>query len=97
MDDLQYYIPRRLDDVLKLLWWEFDVAAFTLVGLMAGIWVGGLWTFVLLGLGVLASWGFGYMKSGKHPGFTIHVYYWFLPSERTFKRTPPSHLRELIG
>lgn len=97
MDDLQYYIPRRLDDPMKLLWWDFDVASFTLAGVMVGIWVGGLWTFLFVGLGLLASWGFSQLKSGKHPGYTIHLVYWFFPSERSFKRTPPSHQQELIG
>lgn len=96
-DSLQFYIPRRLDDQMKLLWWDFDVAVFTIIGLMAGIWVGGLFTFIFLGLGILASWGFGRIKSGKHPGYTFHLYYWFLPSSDTFRRAPPSYLRELIG
>jgi conjugal transfer pilus assembly protein TraL len=49
-------------------------------------------------LGVLLASAYGRAKSGKHPAFALHLLYWHLPAAITgLKRTPPSHLRDLVG
>jgi conjugal transfer pilus assembly protein TraL len=35
--DLSHYIPRRLDDKGKFLFWELDVAAVALLGMLVGV------------------------------------------------------------
>ena len=35
--DLSHYIPRRLDDGAKFLFWEMDVAMIGLMGVLVGI------------------------------------------------------------
>lgn len=95
-DTLKYGIPRTLDAMPRFLWWDMDQA-----GLVVGIVVlGMLADSMMVGtvLGLAAGWSYGRTKQGKHPKFAIHAMYWHLPSEfLSFKRTPPSHYRELIG
>ena len=64
----------------------------TLLGMIAGYFVSGAV------LGCLAASAYGMAKSGKHPAYALHLIYWYLPEGVVkLKRTPPSHLRELIG
>jgi len=89
-------IPRRLNDPPRMFWWDLDLAllvlALTLLGMIAGYFVTGA------ALGLLAGAGYTMAKSGKHPAYALHLVYWYLPERIVkLKRTPPSHLRELIG
>jgi conjugal transfer pilus assembly protein TraL len=92
--NLSHYIPRRLDDPSKFLFWELDVAAIGFVGLVMGVLSG----FPILGLGLGVSLAFYYskLKAGKHPGMLMHLLYWLTGFIRT-KALPDSHLRELNG
>jgi conjugal transfer pilus assembly protein TraL len=46
---------------------------------------------------LLAS-AYGRAKTGKHPAFALHLLYWHVPAAITgLQRTPPSHLREMVG
>lgn len=92
--DLSHYIPRRLDDVSKFLFWELDVASIALVGIMLGIAVDMPIFGVVLG-GSLA-FGYGKLKAGKHPGMATHLLYWFTGFPEP-KELPKSHIRELNG
>ncbi|HHV7523701.1 TPA: type IV conjugative transfer system protein TraL [Burkholderia orbicola] len=93
-NDLSHYIPRRLDDPPKFLFWEFDVAGFALIGVFLGIATG----MPVLGLLLGAALAFTYskLKAGKHPGMANHLLYWFtgMPAP---KDLPGSHIRELNG
>jgi len=91
--DLSYYIPRRLDDLGKFLFWQLDVAAIVLIGLIVGV----PSAFPILGLcsGVLLAFFYRKLKAGNHPGM-MHLLYW-LGGLITLKALPPSHLRELNG
>lgn len=89
-------IPRRLNDPPRMFWWELDLAllvfSLTLLGMVAGYFVTGT------ALGLLAAGVYSMAKSGKHPAYALHLIYWYLPERVVkLKRTPPSHLRELIG
>lgn len=92
--DLSHYIPRRLDDAGKFLFWEQDVAVIGAIGMMGGISTG----YPISGLffGAALAYGYSKLKSGKHPGMAKHILYWFtgLPEP---KELPGSHLRELNG
>jgi conjugal transfer pilus assembly protein TraL len=93
-EDLSHYIPRRLDSDGKFLFWDLDVAAIGIVGMMVGLGAG----YTVLGLigGCGLAFAYGKLKAGKHPGMAAHLLYWWtgLPQPRDL---PGSHLRELNG
>jgi conjugal transfer pilus assembly protein TraL len=94
------YIPRRLDDSWKIGFWDVDVAAPVLLGFFVGYLAGSKLAFaVCVGIGLLASRWIARKKADKHPSFAVHWMYWHLPPTplTTFKATPPSHLRRMIG
>ena len=92
--DLSHYIPRRLDDKGKFLFWDLDVTLVALVGIIFGV----ATEYRLLGivLGIVLARSYKKLKSGKHPGIAAHLIYWFagipVPDE-----VPASHLREFNG
>lgn len=92
--DLSHYIPRHLDDSAKFLFWDMDVAAVSLIGMVIG--VGADYPLLGLILGVAAGAAYNKLKAGKHPGMATHLLYWFtgLPEP---KELPGSHIRELNG
>ena len=96
MTDASLEIPRRLNDPPRLFWWDLDVSllvlAAALAGMISGFFVSGC------ALGVLLASAYGRAKTGKHPAFALHLLYWHVPTVITgLKRTPPSHLREMVG
>jgi conjugal transfer pilus assembly protein TraL len=97
MDEYDHtYIPSHLDDAWKLLWFDIEaVLAFSVIFCM-GI-IANQMKFGAI-LGILVGALVQKFKGGKHPGFSTHLAYWYLPDivVRT-KRTPPSHQREMIG
>ena len=96
MQDSALNIPRRLNDPPRMFWWDLDVAllvlAATLLGMIAGYFMSGV------AAGLLAAWAYSRAKSGRHPAYALHLIYWYMPATVVkLNRTPPSHLRELIG
>ena len=96
MADLSHEIPRRLNEPPRMFWWDLDlsllVLASALVGMLSGFFLSGCAT------GLMLAAAYGSLKSGKHPAFALHLIYWYLPAAVTgLKRTPPSHLREMVG
>ncbi len=94
------YIPRRLDDQWKLGFWDMDVAAPTVLGMLAGYLSASKLSFAIcLGTGLLASRWIARIKADKHPAFAIHWLYWHLPTNplTAMRATPPSHLRRMVG
>lgn len=96
MQEVIHEIPRRLNDPMRMFWWDLDVASLFLatavIGMMAGFFLSAC------ALGAVIAWGYGRTKSGQHPAFALHLLYWHLPSVvMGLKRTPPSHLRVLVG
>jgi len=96
-DRSSHYIPRRLDDQGKLLFWEIDQALIIITGFLIGLYSMNLAVMaVSIPLSVVAASRYGKLKAGHHPGMAKHVAYWYLGLPKT-KVTPPSHFRELIG
>lgn len=94
------YIPRRLDDPWKIGFWDVDVAAPTVLGLLVGYLSGSRISFALcVAAGLWASRWIGRIKSDKHPAFAIHWLYWHLPVNplTAMRATPPSHVRRMVG
>ena len=92
--DLSHYVPLHLDEPEKFLFWDRDVAIIAFVGLIFGLLTG----FRLSGLaaGVALAFYYKRLKSGRHPGSSVHLSYWYLGKPR-FKALPPSYFRVLVG
>jgi conjugal transfer pilus assembly protein TraL len=90
----KYYIPRKLDNPPKFLFWTYD----TLVLALAPILLGFLFGFIPLGLilGGVAAVGYERLKIGKHAGVGSHTLYWLIGTP-SLKGLPPSHARCLVG
>lgn len=90
------FIPRRLNDSWKIAWFDLDVALPFVAIFFLGLVVGQ--KLAALVLGTLASRAVMRIKADKHPAFFLHWVYWHLPAWCTpLKRTPPSHLRRMVG
>lgn len=92
--DLSHYIPRRLDDKGKFLFWDLDIAGVALLGMLLGVATEYRVLGLIAGLGM--AYGYSKLKAGKHPGMAAHLLYWFtgMPDP---KELPKSHIRELNG
>lgn len=90
----KHYFPSRLDDQEKFLWWDRDVLAIAIVGLLIGIGIDQ--TLAGFIAGVALAVGYSKLKTGKHPGMANHLLYWHtgMPG---FKGLPRSCERDLIG
>ncbi|ACR32813.1 type IV conjugative transfer system protein TraL [Burkholderia glumae] len=93
-EDLNHYVPSRLDDPEKFLFFRKDVASIGMGGVVGGI----MLNHVLAGvtLGVALAYGWQKFSSGKHPGMSTHVAYWVI-GRPTLKVLPASAIRELNG
>lgn len=89
-----FVVPQRLDDPPKFLFWDFDVALVFIVGVSLGVAVGFMSIGLLFGIGGAYAWSKS--RSGRHPGYAIHLVYWNVPVN-FFKRTPPSARRRYCG
>ncbi len=92
--DTSHLIPRRLDAAGKFLFWDVDVAAFALLGMLIGLGTG----YNLSGLivGIAMAFAYAKLKAGRHPGMATHLLYWWTGMPQP-KELPGSHLRELNG
>lgn len=95
MDDRALEIPRKLDEPPRAFFWDFDVVLVFLIGMGFGILSSQI--IVCSVAGLLAAMAFSKAKSGRHPGYLMHLLYWHLPLNFGFKRTPPSYEREFLG
>ena len=93
-DDNQFYIPRRLNDPAKFLFWDWDVFLIYFGIFSLGIILGQLLLMAIVA--IYPAYLYSRTKTGRHPGYSGHFTYWYLGVPR-LKATPPSHIRELIG
>ncbi|KML57050.1 conjugal transfer protein TraL [Burkholderia cepacia] len=93
-DDLSHYVPSRLDDPEKFLFFRKDVAAIGLTGTIVGVATNHTLLGLVVGIAIAAAWQ--KFSSGQHPGMSAHVMYWVLGLPEP-KKLPPSDLRELNG
>lgn len=93
-EDLSHFVPRRLDDTGKFLFWDKDVAVVALIGIMIGISID--MQIIGLMLGFAFAFLYSKLKSGKHPGMAAHLMYWFTGAP-SLRELPASHIRELNG
>lgn len=93
-EDISHYIPRRLDDPPKLLFFDRDVGFLAVIVMGIGVSL----NFPITGivLGGVAGFMLNKLKAGKHAGMTAHYLYWIsgIPAP---KALPPSYVRELNG
>jgi len=92
----KYTIPQYLDEPFKIILWTMDelcalfipflVFMFCLNSPITGLILGGTLLAILKKI-----------KGEQGHFFLHHLLYWYLPNLFTFKKTPPSHVREWIG
>lgn len=93
-DDLNHYVPSRLDDPEKFLFFRKDVAMIGLAGVVVGTMANHTLLGVVAGVAVASFWQ--KFSSGQHPGMSAHLMYWVLGTPK-MKALPRSDLRELNG
>lgn len=95
-NDSKYYIPRYLDEPIRLILWTWDEIAVFLVPLFLVYWLSNQ---LLLGiiLGLAGFLGLKKLKGNQGHYFLKSAAYWYLPAMRQFRVTPPSYIREYIG
>jgi len=97
MSKKSYYIPRRLDDPPKALWFDADEIIVFAVILFPGILMKSFLMFmVMLVVSLFVTYQYTKIKAGKLRGYLIHFLYWNFGSLK-LKRLPPSHIREISG
>lgn len=70
-DNLQHYVPTKLDDPGKFLIFDQSVAILALMLFIAGYWVNH--PFIGLVLGIAIAYWFNKVKAGYHIGFVHHL------------------------
>lgn len=94
-EDLSHDVPNTLDDPLKLLFWDIDVAVIALIGIVGGI--GANHQVLGLGSGIGLAWAYGkYIKTGTHPGSPFHLLGW-ITGQPSLTDLPNTHLRDFHG
>ena len=90
----QLRVPQRLDDPPKFLFWDMDISLIVITAFGIGLFTHQL--IVLTSIGLFIAYRYTKFKSGKHPYFMIHSFFWFLPIKRKSKRIPDSSVREFL-
>ena len=87
-------VPNGLDDLPRFLLWSVDVGLVTIVVAFCGALVNQ--TLVGALLGVAAGWGWHRLSHAHGHGVGTALLYWHVGLV-SFRRTPPSARRSLIG
>lgn len=69
-------IPRYIDSIPQIFFWEFDEFIVMLTGLSLGIVVGGLYSLLGTVAGVYAASAFKSYKADGLPGQLSHIAHW---------------------
>ncbi len=95
MTDRSHFMPRRLDDMPQLFFWDADVAVMVIVFTL----LGALFNAPIPGIlaGLLLARGFSKIKHGGGKGMVIRCLYWYTPSDWWIKTRVPSWQREFVG
>lgn len=93
-DNLQHYVPTKLDDPGKFLIFDQSVAILALMLFIAGYWVEHPFIGLVIGIG-MAYW-FNKVKAGYHIGFVHHLFYW-IAGTPNMKDLPGSSDRNFFG
>lgn len=91
----KYLIPRRLDDMPQLFFWDADVAVIAI----ACILLGSLFALPIPGavLGILLARAFARLKHEGGAGMVVRFLFWYTPSDWWLPSRAPSWQREFIG
>lgn len=89
----RYYLPKYVNALPQILWWEVDEFAFFMAGVVLGIWSDH--SFIGAGIGVLLAKLYTKFKYAKQPGYLFHKLYTY-GIYREKKRIPPYWVKELV-
>lgn len=95
-DDQKYYIPRYLDEPMRIILWTWDELLVFGIPLAAIYWLSNQ---LLIGIfvGLAALFGLKKLKGDQGHYFIKSFAYWHLPEIICLRRTPASYIREYIG
>lgn len=96
MHDNNHYIPTRLDDKPKFLFFDYDVALVALLPCGIGISVDQVFGLVGFFFGCVLAVGYKSFKAGKHAGVLAHLIFWKTGTPSP-KALPKSHKRNFTG
>jgi type IV conjugative transfer system protein TraL len=89
-------IVDRINDPMKFLLVDIDVAMIGALVAFGGLQTGHIFKGVVLGF--VVAFYLHKFKSNHHRGYLKHLLCWYLPAfVMRLRRTPPSHLKEMIG
>ncbi len=92
----KYYIPRYLDEPMKIAFMTLDEGVSLVVPLLLGLF---LFNAPIIGIVIGATLVITLktIKGEEGHYFIFHAAYWHLPSLIKFRSTPPSNMREILG
>lgn len=92
----KYYIPRYLDEPLKIVFLTIDEIIALVVPILSGLFLFNAPVIgLILGSGLVLL--LKTIKGNEGHYFIYHLAYWHLPQIIKFRSTPPSHVREILG
>lgn len=96
MDEKRYYIPRYLDEPLRVIIFTLDELMALVLPYLLGL---VLFDAPLLGLGMggAAVYGLKRLKGNQGHRFLWYCVYWHTPGWMQLRYTPASHYRTWVG
>jgi conjugal transfer pilus assembly protein TraL len=92
----KYHIPQYLDTPFKIILWTWDEVVAFFVPFLTFFWlINSPVTGVLSGVFMVAA--LKKLKGEEGHYFIAHLAYWHLPPLVTYKATPSSYFREILG
>ncbi|TDR30280.1 type IV conjugative transfer system protein TraL [Hydromonas duriensis] len=94
-DSKQLMLVTKLDDPMKVFFWDFDQAFIIMLMFVIGIMANMIIYCTLIGFGFAHLWQ--KLKGSKNAWFLIHGGFWHLPLSSKSVRLGDSSEREFLG
>lgn len=88
------FVPRYMDSLPQILWWEVDELALLFLTFFLGILTKQL--TLLVGMGLVATFILSKVKNGKSDGFIFHLAYWYGVPGFQLRGAPDGSVREFV-
>lgn len=88
------FIPRYMDALPQILWWELDELVILFLSFFLGLITRQLTTLLIVG--VISTFILAKLKNGKSDGFIFHLAYWYGIPSFAIKGVPSGAIREFV-